>query len=190
MSTNPPPWLVGQSAVTAALGRVGLRTSRGEAIVRKATILLIIAMLVAACGGDSDSTDSSDEGSSASNSSDAPDPCTLSDDSVFETYFGGDPGDGERSEAGPIMGCSWRDANSNSLLIQVATDFDIFRPDPCDGCVDLSFGDDGFASPSLIQSTAKVIEGSLWVSVTTTGFGDDAESISDLLETVFQNAVS
>ena len=86
------------------------------------------------------------------------------------------------------MGCTWRDANANSLLIQVAQDFDVFRPDPCDSCVDLSFGDDGFASPSPIQSTAKVVEGDLWVSVTTTGFGDDAASITDLLETVFANA--
>lgn len=156
--------------------------------MRRLGIVFVLAVLVAACGGDSGSTGTGDTGDPVVSGSDAPDPCTLAGESVLATYFGDAAGDGERSQSGPIMGCSWRTANANSLLIQIATDFDLFRPDPCDGCVSLSFGDDGFASESPLQSTAKVVEDSLWLSVTTTGFGDDSESITDLLETVFQNA--
>ena len=96
--------------------------------------------------------------------------------------------EGEPGEAGPIDTCSWRDANANSLLVQVASDFPLNRPDPCDGCIDLTFGDDGYASGSLLQSTAKWIAGSMWYSVTTTGFGDDADAIASLAETIFDNA--
>ena len=156
--------------------------------MRRLWIVLALAMLVAACGGDADSSENGETDTSVTSSSDAPDPCTLADESVLATYFGDAVGEGERSEAGPVMGCSWSDARANSVLIQVATDFDLFRPDPCDGCVELSFGTDGYASESLIQSTAKVVEGSLWLSVTTTGFGDDSDSIAALLETVFENA--
>jgi hypothetical protein len=109
---------------------------------------------------------------------------------VLTAYFGDAAAEGERGEAGPLESCTWRDAASNSLLIQVATDYAIFRPDPCRGCIDLSFGDDGYATGSGFQSTAKVIQGGLWLSVTTTGFGDDQTSIASLLETVLQTATS
>ena len=71
---------------------------------------------------------------------------------------------------------------------QTATDHDLFRPDPCRGCVDLSFGDDGYATESLLQSSAKFVVGSAWYSVTTTGFGDDIETIATLAETIYKNA--
>jgi len=156
--------------------------------MRRLGIMLVVAVVMAACGGDSDSTGTGEAEDPVVSSSDAPDPCLLAGESVLAAYFGDDVGEGERGEAGPIVTCFWRDANSNSLLIQVASDFDLHRPDPCDGCVALSFGADGFASESPFQSTATVVDGSLWLSVTTTGFGDDSESIADLLETVFQNA--
>ncbi|MGI9647759.1 MAG: hypothetical protein ACR2OI_04495 [Acidimicrobiia bacterium] len=160
--------------------------------MRRIGIVLVVALLMAGCGGDSDS-DSDPTGSGGTDdpvtsSSDAPDPCTLAGDSVLVAYFGDAEVEGEPTEAGPIMGCRWRNASSDSLLIQVASDFDLFRPDPCDGCGSLSFGDDGFAAESSLQSSATVVDGSLWLSVTTTGFGDDLSSITDLLETVFENA--
>lgn len=151
-------------------------------------MVLVVALVIASCGGESDSADTGDTDAPTTAGSDAPDPCTLADDSIMAAYFGDVAVDGERSESGPIMGCSWADANANSLLIQTASNYDLYRLDPCDECVDITFGDDGYAAPSPIQSTAKVVDGTLWVSVTTTGFGDDAESITDLLETVYQNA--
>ena len=157
--------------------------------MRKLGIILVVAVLMAACGGDADSTDDGN-GDAGAGSSSAPDPCTLAGASVLAQYFGEAVPEVERSEAGPIVSCSWRDANANSLLIQTATGHQLFQPDPCTGCLDLSFGDDGFAAGSSLQSTATVVSGSLWVSVTTTGFGDDGESISGLLETVFGNATS
>lgn len=158
--------------------------------MRRLGIVFVVAVLIAACGDGSESTDTGEPEATVVGSSAAPDPCTLADESVLAMYFGEAVVEGERGEAGPIVSCSWRDANANSLLIQAATDFDLFRPDPCDGCVGLSFGEDGFASESLLQSTATVVDGSLWLSTTTTGFGDDSESISSLLETVYKNATS
>ena len=158
--------------------------------MRRLWVIVMMGVVAAACGGGSDSTTTLETGDPVVSGSDAPDPCTLAGESVLAAYFGDAAGESERSQNGPVVGCSWRDANANSLLIQVATDFELFRPDPCDGCVALSFGADGFASESPLQSTATVVDGSLWLSVTTTGFGDDNESIADLLETVFQNATS
>ena len=70
----------------------------------------------------------------------------------------------------------------------MATDYDLYRPDPCDGCVDLSFGDDGYAWDSPIQSGASVVSGANWYSVATTGFGDDVDTIAALIATIFENA--
>ena len=156
--------------------------------MKRLFLMVAMVVLVAACGGGDDSSDNDDDRPAAS--SDAPDPCALADDSVMTEYFGDATPEPERSENGPVIGCSWRDANANSLLIQVASNYDLFRPDPCDGCVDISFGDDGYASESPLQTSAKVVSGSLWVSVTTTGFRDDSSSITELLETVFQEATN
>lgn len=154
--------------------------------VQTLAIGLVAAVALAACGGDdADTAGNGDVGDSGGASSGALDPCTLADESILASYFGAATPEPERSEAGPIDSCTWRDANANSLLVQTARDFDLFRPDPCGGCVDISFGDDGYASPSPIQTTAKVVDGSLWLSVTTTGFGDDGASIAALLEQIF-----
>ena len=168
--------------------------------MRRLGAVLVVALVLAGCGGGSDSSirgeseDSAEGGSGDSGTGDSGsgdlDPCSLADDAVLASYFGDTEMTGEQGAAGPIVSCSWSDANANSLLIQTATDFDLFRPDPCDGCVDLSVGDDGFAWESPLQSSATVISGSLWLSVTTTGFGDDVASIVDLLETVFASASS
>ncbi len=149
--------------------------------------VLLVAVVLAGCGGDSDSAGEED---AVAGTPDGLDPCELADESILTRYFGDTTVEPERSEAGPIDGCSWRDANANSLLIQTAQDFDLYRPEPCDGCVDVTFGDDGYASESPLQSTATVVDGSLWLSVTTTGLRDDSASIAALLETVYANATS
>jgi len=102
-------------------------------------------------------------------------------------YFGEEAVQGEPGETGPLATCRWRNANANSLLIQVASDHDLYRPDPCEGCVDLTFADEGYATESPLQSTATFIVGTTWYSVTTTGFGDDAASIASLAETIYLN---
>ena len=86
--------------------------------MRKLAIVLVVAVLLAACGDGSDSADTTENGDSGTNSPGAPDPCTLAGDSVLVAYFGDAAVEGEPGEAGPIATCSWRDANSNSLLIQ------------------------------------------------------------------------
>jgi hypothetical protein len=156
--------------------------------MRKLGIMLVAAVFIAACGDGAESTATDETVGSSASSSDAPDPCALADESVLTAYFDDAVPDGERGSAGPIVSCSWRDANSNSLLIQVAIDHDLHTPDPCDGCVAVTFGDDGYASESPLQSTATVVDGSLWLAVATTGFGDDSASIIDLLESVYENA--
>jgi len=159
--------------------------------MRKLGFTAALVLIIAACGGGEDSSnDTVDDsaGTVAASSSDVPDPCTLADDTILTTYFSGSAPEPERTEAGPIDGCSWRDANANSLLIQVAADYDLFRPDPCDGCTKPAFGDDGYAWDSPLQSGASVVDGSSWFSVTTTGFGDGQEEVTALLEAVYQNA--
>jgi len=150
--------------------------------MRRICLSIVIGLLLAACGGEDGG------GSTVEASGGGLDPCALATDSVLISYFGDAKIEGETSEAGPIDSCSWRDANSNSLLIQVASDHPLTRFDGCDTCVDLTFGDDGFASPSLIQSTATFVVGDNWYSVTTTGFGDDADAITALAETIFEAA--
>lgn len=153
-------------------------------------LVIVIGLLMAACGGDSDSEDGGVTETTGANGtgSSQPDPCTLAGDSVLATYFGDAVPEFERTEAGPIAGCRWRNESADSLLIQVATDFDLFRPENCDECVDLPFGDDGYASESPLQSGATFIDGGAWYSVTTTGFRDDIESITALAEKIFENA--
>ncbi len=165
------------------------KPNRGLMPMRTWCLVIAIGLVVAACsGGDSDDGGATDPTVANGAASGQPDPCTLAGDSVLASYFGEAVPQGEPGESGPIATCSWRDANANSLLIQVATDHDLFRPDPCRGCVDLSFGDDGYATESLIQSSATFVDGSAWYSVSTTGFGDDLDTIAALAETIFQNA--
>ncbi|NNC40453.1 MAG: hypothetical protein HKN95_07160 [Acidimicrobiia bacterium] len=153
--------------------------------MRRTCLLIVIGLLVAACGGG----DGGDDGdSNAEASGGGLDPCALATDSMLISYFGNATIEGETSEAGPIDSCRWRDANANSLLIQVAVDHPLTRLDGCDMCVDLTFGDDGYASPSPFQSTATFVVGNNWYSVTTTGFGDDADAIAALAVMVFDAA--
>lgn len=159
--------------------------------MRRLCLLIVISLVVAACGGGDGASD--DDGTTDTTGTSASDegrvdPCTLAGDEVLAAYFGDQIPEGEPGETGPLDNCRWRDANSNSLLIQTATDHDLFRPDPCRGCVDLSFGDDGYATESLLQSNAKLVANGAWYSVTTTGFGDDIETIAALAETIFRNA--
>ncbi|MEA1902580.1 MAG: hypothetical protein U9N56_03535 [Actinomycetota bacterium] len=146
--------------------------------MRKLVVLIVLGLVLASCGGETDSAESG--------SSDLPDPCALVDDATLTAYFG-EVFEGEAGETGPLLTCRWRDENANSLLLQVASDHGLNRPDSCDRCIDLSFADDGYASPSPFQSTAAFIAGSTFYSVTTTGFGDDADSIAGLAETIYEN---
>lgn len=139
------------------------------------------------CGG-ADSTGDNATATTSDAASAAPDPCTLVDDSTLASYFGDEAVQGEPGKTGPLINCKWRSADANSLLVQVASDHALNRPDPCETCVDLSFGDGGYATESVLQSTAAFVEGSTWYSVTTTGFGDDAEAIADLAERIFHTA--
>ena len=153
--------------------------------MRRTCLLMFIGLLLTACSGD----DGGDDGDARVEASGGGlDPCALATDSMLISYFGDATIEGETSEAGPIDSCSWRDANANSLLIQVAVDHPLTRLDGCDTCVDLTFGDDGYASPSPFQSTATFVVGNNWYSVTTTGFGDDADAIAALAEMVFDAA--
>jgi hypothetical protein len=155
--------------------------------VRRLGLLIAAGMLVAACSGATDTAGDGATNENAGAATDAPDPCALADDATLAAYFGEEAVEGEPGAAGPLATCSWRNANANSLLIQVAADHELYRPDPCDGCVDLTFADEGYVTESSFQSTATFVSGSTWYSVTTTGFGDDSESIADLAETIFQN---
>jgi hypothetical protein len=155
--------------------------------IHKLIVIVVLGLLVAGCGGDTASTSDGSTEAPTGDGADVLDPCMLAGDAVLTAYFGA-PFDGEPSEAGPIDSCTWRDTNANSLLIQVAVDFPLQRPDSCPDCVELAFADDGYAAPSPFQTTAKFVVGNSWYSVTTTGFGDDAESISSLAETVLANA--
>ncbi len=158
--------------------------------MRKLAIAMSVVVLLTACGGGDDSTGTGDDEGLAAANSDGLDPCTLANDEVLAAYFGETTPEVERNQAGPIVSCTWQDANANSLTIQTATDYAIYRPDSCEDCVDISFGDDGYASEHFIQSTAKVIDGSLWLSVATTGFRDDNASITELLKTIYEDATS
>jgi len=147
--------------------------------VRRLILVIAVGFLVAACGGATDTA--------GDRATDAPDPCTLADGAILANYFGEEAVQGEPGEAGPLTTCSWRNANADSLLIQVASDHDLYHPEPCDGCVKLTFADEGYATESPLQSTATFVVGSTWYSVTTTGFGDDADSIASLAEVILGN---
>lgn len=155
--------------------------------MRRLAAVIVVGLLIAACGGADDESGIGATDPPTEAATDTPDPCALADDATLATYFGEAAVVGEPGEAGPLATCRWRDANSNSLLIQVATDHELFRPDPCDGCVELTFADEGYAAESPLQSNATFVSGSTWYSVTTTGFGDDAESIAGVAEKILQN---
>ena len=107
-------------------------------------------------------------------------------EAILIEYFG-EVFEGTSGESGPLQTCSCKDDNANSLLLQVANDFELYKPDPCDGCADLTFADDGFATESSFQATAAFIGGSTYYSLATTGFGDDLASISALAERIYND---
>ncbi|MGI9529291.1 MAG: hypothetical protein ACR2NG_06220 [Acidimicrobiia bacterium] len=166
---------------------VALHERKEGIFVRTLTTVLVISLLVAACSSSDDSTDSGSESQQAASTSDL-DPCALMDAETLSAYFGSDVPPAETATNGPIEVCKWSDANASSVSVQTARDYALHRLDGCDECVDLSYGDDGYAAPGIIQSTAKFVVGDMWYSVTTTGFGDDAEAIATLGETVLANA--
>lgn len=143
-------------------------------------LLIVLLAAVALAGTACSTADNADGGNDAS----LPDPCELADSSVLARYFVEEPA-GELGSAGPISSCSFRNESADSLLIQVAVDHEVFRPDPCTGCIDLGFGDDGYATAVSLQASATVVIGSNWYSVTTTGFGDDETSIASLAKELF-----
>jgi hypothetical protein len=154
--------------------------------MRKLTLAIVVGVLVASCGGSSDSGGGASD-SGGGNDTDLPDPCALVDDAILEDYFT-EAVEGEPGETGPLVNCRWRDSNANSVLVQVRAGSEVNRPDSCDGCKDLSFGDDGYAWTSPLQSGADFVVGTTWYSVTTTGLGDDVDSIASLAEKVYENA--
>ena len=58
--------------------------------MRRFVIVLIAAVAIAACGDGSDLTGAAETTGPVVSSSDAPDPCTLADESVLAAYFGAD----------------------------------------------------------------------------------------------------
>lgn len=148
--------------------------------MRRFGVVAVLALVVVSCGGDG-------ENNSGNGSGDLPDPCTLVDDATLLEYFTEIP-EPESGANGPVENCTWRDANANSVLVQVGPTNVFLKPDPCSGCVDLDYGDEGYASPSPLQTSAKFIAGGVFYSVTTTGMGDDAASISILGEKVLNAA--
>jgi len=155
--------------------------------VRTLTFALVLCLLAAACGSSEESADTTSQDKQTSSAADL-DPCSLVDDDTLAAYFGSDVPASETATYGPIEACTWSNANANSLTVQTARDYALNRLDGCDECVELTFGDEGYAAPSVVQSTATFVAGDMWYSVTTTGFGDDATSIADLGETILANA--
>lgn len=164
--------------------------------VLTAALALIFALLLVACGtqDSADDADSSvqqaDQQSGSSERSSDLDPCSLADDETLANYFPGGVPEPETATHGPIEACTWSDANANSLTVQVAEGYALTHLDDCDTCVDLPYGDDGYAAPDMVQSTAKFVVGDMWYSVTTTGFGDGATEITDLGAVILANASS
>lgn len=141
-------------------------------------ILAAFLLVLVACGG-------SNTGDGESSGSDLADPCQLIDQAILDSYFT-EPVEAEPGGSGPFLTCTWSDSNANSLLVSVSVSDTVNRPDPCPDCVDLDFGDDGYASSVPLQSSAEFVIGNDWYAVTTTGLGDDARSIADLAREVFQ----
>ncbi|MCZ7533753.1 MAG: hypothetical protein M5U23_10140 [Acidimicrobiia bacterium] len=106
---------------------------------------------------------------------------------VLDSYFA-QPVEPEPGSVGPLVTCRWTNDNANSLLIQIRAGTDVHRFKDCDQCVDLTFADDGFAWTSPAQSGADFVSGGTWYSVTTTGMGDDLDSITALAEDVYEVA--
>jgi len=150
--------------------------------LRRFGVVVVLALVVVSCGGDG-------TGDSGNGSGDLPNPCLLVDEDTLLEYFAEVPTP-EAGANGPVVNCTWRDANANSVLVQVGPVNVFLKPDPCTGCVDLSYGEEGYAAPSPLQTSAKFVADGVFYSVTTTGMGDDAASISVLGEEVLNAATA
>ena len=156
--------------------------------------LLAVGLAVASCASDGgDEGDGRDDGSenppATSSDSDLADPCQLVDQATIDSYFT-EPVKAEPGGSGRFLTCTWSDSNANSLLVAVSVSDTVNRPDQCPDCIDLDFGDDGYATTVPLQSKAEFVNGNDWYSVTTTGLGDDAQSIAALAREVFDKANS
>ena len=150
-------------------------------------LIAVVAVVMVGCSGNGSSEDGTgdDNGGQQSTDSDLPDPCSLVEQSTIDGYFD------EEVEAvpggsGAFVTCTWSDSNANALTVSVARSDSVNRPDPCPECIDLDFGDDGYATSVPLQSTAEFVIGERWFAVTTTGLGDDVDSIAALGEQVFE----
>jgi len=117
------------------------------------SIALVIALAFAACSGDgSEGPGGTDEGSEdpGGDSSELADPCTLVDQTTLDTLFT-ESVEPEPSGSGRFVSCAWSDSNANSILVSVSDSSDVDRPDECPGCIDLTYGDDGFATAVSLQ---------------------------------------
>lgn len=149
--------------------------------MRRFVLVLLLVALVG-CGGAEE-----DDGTGGSGSGDLPDPCTLVDDAILLGYFPEVP-EPESGANGPVLNCSWSDANANSVLIQVGPTNVFSKPGTCNGCIDLPYGEEGYASAVPLQATASFVADGVFYSVTTTGMRDDANQIAALGEKVLAAA--
>lgn len=149
-------------------------------------LIAVVAVVMVACSGDGSSGDGTgDDTGQQTPESDLPDPCSLVEQSTIDAYFD------EEVEAvpggsGAFVTCTWSDSNANALTVSVARSDSVDRPDPCPECIDLAFGDDGYATSVPLQSTAEFVIGERWFAATTTGLGDDVDSIAALAGQVFE----
>lgn len=145
------------------------------------SITIAIALAFAACSGEG-----SDDG--GGDSSDLTDPCSLVSQATLDSHFD-EAVAPEPSGSGRFVSCVWSDSNANSILVSVADSTEVDRPSECPACIDLTYGDDGFATSVSLQSSATFVTGGAWYSVTTTGLDVDVDDVAALGELIY-NQVS
>ena len=159
--------------------------------VIRLSIAIVIALAFPACSGeDSEGPGGADESSEdqGRDSSDLADPCSLIDQATLDSLFTESVAP-VPSGSGRFVSCVWSDSNANSILVSVADSSDVDRPDECPGCIDLTYGDDGFATAVSLQASATFVTGGAWYSVTTTGLNQGVDDVAALGELVY-NEVS
>ncbi len=154
---------------------------------RMLALAVVVVLVLVGCG-DSGSGGPADDGpdsGTSAGSGELADPCSLIDAATLDSYFDEDVV-GEPSGSGGFLSCTWSDSAANSILVSVANSSTVNHPDPCGGCLDLAFADDGYASSVPLQSNAEFVINDRWYSVSTTGLGDDVNSIAALAEQVYE----
>jgi hypothetical protein len=144
-----------------------------------------LAIVTTACSGEGSTGGGNGDDDGQQPGSDLADPCSLVEESTIESYFD-EAVEPEPGGSGSFVTCSWSDSNANSLTVSVAVSDSVNRPETCPDCIDLDFGDDGYATSVPLQSTAEFVVGDSWYAVTTTGLGDDVVSIAALAQQVFE----